>query len=54
MPSLISNIRNFQKQSDEETAGFFVAFSRAEQRVIFTYCEARGTRAEAIRKTMNA
>lgn len=37
---------NFQKQSDEETAGFFVAFSRAKQRVIFTYSEARSTRAQ--------
>lgn len=37
---------NFQKQSQEETSGFFVAFTRARQRVIFTYCSARGTRAQ--------
>ena len=37
---------NFRKQSEEETTGFFVAFSRAKQRVIFTYCEARATRAQ--------
>lgn len=37
---------NFQRQSDEETAGFFVAFTRAKQRVIFTYCSARGSRAQ--------
>lgn len=29
-----------------ETAGFFVAFTRAKQRVIFTYCSARGSRAQ--------
>src|SRR5438128_692335 len=37
---------NFQRQSQEETAGFFVAFTRAKQRVIFTYCAGRGTRAQ--------
>jgi superfamily I DNA/RNA helicase len=36
---------NFGKQSQEETAGFFVAFTRAKQRVVFTYCAQRGTRA---------
>jgi len=35
---------NFEKQSHEETAGFFVAFTRAKQRVVFTYCAQRGTR----------
>jgi superfamily I DNA/RNA helicase len=35
---------NFEKQTDEETAGFFVAFSRARQRALFTYCAARGDR----------
>ncbi len=35
---------NFQNQTDEETAGFFVAFSRARQRALFTYCPARGDR----------
>ena len=28
----------------EGTAGFFVAFTRAKQRVVFTYCARRGTR----------
>jgi len=37
---------NFEKQSHEETAGFFVAFTRAEQRVVFTYCAQRGSRKE--------
>jgi superfamily I DNA/RNA helicase len=37
---------NFQKQSQEETAGFFVAFTRAKQRVVFTYCAKRGARAQ--------
>jgi superfamily I DNA/RNA helicase len=37
---------NFQRQSQEETAGFFVAFTRAKQRVVFTYCAGRGTRAQ--------
>jgi superfamily I DNA/RNA helicase len=36
---------NFKKQTQEETSGFFVAFTRAKQRVIFTYCEERGSRA---------
>jgi len=36
----------FRHQSDEETAGFFVAFTRAKQRVIFTYCASRGTRTQ--------
>ncbi|OMI09499.1 AAA family ATPase [Bradyrhizobium brasilense] len=35
---------NFGKQSHEETAGFFVAFTRAKQRVVFTYCAHRGSR----------
>jgi superfamily I DNA/RNA helicase len=37
---------NFARQSHEETAGFFVAFTRAKQRVIFTYCAKRGSRGE--------
>jgi superfamily I DNA/RNA helicase len=37
---------NFQRQSQEETSGFFVAFTRAKQRVVFTYCASRGTRAQ--------
>mgnify|MGYP000556720899 FL=1 len=28
----------------EATAGFFVAFTRAKQRVVFTYCAKRGAR----------
>jgi superfamily I DNA/RNA helicase len=35
---------NFARQSHEETAGLFVAFTRAKQRVIFTYCSSRGQR----------
>lgn len=31
----------FQEQSIEDTAAFFVAFSRAKRRVIFTYCQKR-------------
>jgi len=34
---------SFSKQADEEKRGFFVAFSRAISRVIFTYCDVRGT-----------
>ncbi|EJW10845.1 ATP-dependent DNA helicase pcrA [Rhodovulum sp. PH10] len=35
---------NFRHQSQEEMSGFFVAFTRAKQRVIFTYCAGRGRR----------
>ncbi|MGY4173478.1 3'-5' exonuclease [Bradyrhizobium sp. USDA 4529] len=35
---------NFEKQSHEEAASFFVAFTRAKQRVVFTYCARRGQR----------
>lgn len=35
---------NYRKEVAESTAGFFVAFTRAKQRVIFTYTAARGTR----------
>jgi superfamily I DNA/RNA helicase len=34
----------FQSQTKEEMCGFFVAFTRAKQRVIFSYCAARGRR----------
>lgn len=34
----------FQAQTKEEMCGFFVAFTRAKQRVIFSYCAARGQR----------
>ena len=37
---------SFAKDPIEGTAGFFVAFSRAKQRVIFTYCPSRGNRKE--------
>ncbi len=37
---------SFTKDPIEGTAGFFVAFSRAKQRVIFTYCPSRGSRDE--------
>jgi superfamily I DNA/RNA helicase len=36
--------RSFEEDLAEATAGFFVAFTRAKQRVIFTYCAQRGTR----------
>lgn len=35
---------SFANDQIEATAGFFVAFTRAKQRVIFTYCAQRGTR----------
>lgn len=34
----------FQTQTKEETCGFFVAFTRAKQRVVFSYCSARAQR----------
>ena len=37
---------NFQRQPEEDRSTFFVAFSRAKQRVIFTYCEQRGGRSK--------
>jgi superfamily I DNA/RNA helicase len=36
--------RSFEEDRAEATAGFFVAFTRAKQRVIFTYCAQRGMR----------
>jgi len=33
---------SFPTQPEESKSAFFVAFSRAKQRVIFTYCKARG------------
>jgi len=33
---------SFDKDEKEATAGFFVAFTRAKQRVVFTYCAERG------------
>ena len=35
---------SFTKDKIEATAGFFVAFTRAKQRVVFTYCAQRGAR----------
>jgi superfamily I DNA/RNA helicase len=35
---------SFSKQPKESRSNFFVAFSRAKQRVIFTYCKKRGER----------
>jgi len=35
---------SFANDQIEATAGFFVAFTRAKQRVIFTYCARRGAR----------
>ena len=37
---------SFRQQPDEARSTFFVAFSRAKQRVIFTYCAQRGGRSE--------
>jgi superfamily I DNA/RNA helicase len=37
---------SFKRDQVEATAGFFVAFTRAKQRVVFTYCSARGNRAD--------
>lgn len=37
---------SFSRDQIEGTAGFFVAFSRAKQRVVFTYCDRRGARAK--------
>ena len=34
--------KHFVSQQEESRSCFFVAFSRAMQRVIFTYCEKRG------------
>lgn len=35
---------NYPQDTAEATAGFFVAFTRAKQRVIFTYTPQRGAR----------
>jgi hypothetical protein len=35
---------SFAGDQSKATAGFFAAFTRAKQRVVFTYCAARGTR----------
>ena len=35
---------SFDEDAAEATSGFFVAFTRAKQRVIFTYCQRRGNR----------
>ena len=37
---------SFRGDEIEGTAGFFVAFTRAKQRVVFTYCPRRGARKE--------
>lgn len=34
---------NFAAQSVEDTCAFFVAFSRAKRRVLFTFCKQRTT-----------
>lgn len=53
-----SRIRRFgrtRKNPTEETCAFFVAFSRAKQRVVFSHCDRRqkpvGTPAEAQERT---
>ena len=33
--------RNFTTQSEEESRAFFVVFSRAKERVLFTFCQRR-------------
>jgi len=35
---------SFRSQPEESRSAFFVAFSRAKRRIIFTYCESRGQR----------
>jgi hypothetical protein len=35
---------SFANDQSEATAGFFVAFTRAKQRVVFSYCASRGAR----------
>jgi len=35
---------SFRTQPEESRSAFFVAFSRAKQRILFTYCEERGRR----------
>ena len=35
---------SFPSDQFEATAGLFVAFTRAKQRVLFTYCAQRGTK----------
>lgn len=35
---------SFDNDKNEATAGFFVAFTRAKQRVVFSYCASRGDR----------
>ena len=40
---------SFTRDPVEGTAGFFVAFSRAKQRVVFTYCPSRGRRKKVAR-----
>ena len=35
---------SFDNDQQEATAGFFVAFTRAKQRVVFSYCAERGSR----------
>jgi superfamily I DNA/RNA helicase len=37
---------SFANDQIEATAGFFVAFTRAKQRVVFTYCARRGARSK--------
>jgi superfamily I DNA/RNA helicase len=37
---------SFDREPDEATAGFFVALTRAKQRVAFTFCPSRGARAK--------
>jgi superfamily I DNA/RNA helicase len=43
---------SFAKQPEESRAAFFVAFSRAKQRVIFTYCKKRGKKKKFLHYTI--
>lgn len=37
---------SFRNQPEESRSAFFVAFSRAKQRIVFTYCATRGARTQ--------
>ncbi|WP_163468082.1 ATP-dependent helicase [Fusobacterium sp. IOR10] len=41
-----SSLWNYKKNLNEETNGFFVAFSRAKEKIVFTFCRSRKKRAQ--------
>lgn len=43
------NLWNYRNNRNEETCGFFVAFSRAKEQIIFTACRRRGQSHQNIR-----